>query len=200
MADQDLVFRVAVLLLFVGVRFVRWHSRRLIGWKASWPTMKKYPLDTVVLMSLAVAWVTAMVVYVAFPNLVARFSAPIPQTLRWCAVLVAVAGLALLGWADRCLGQNLSVVLQIRDQHTLVTNGPYHWVRHPIYSATLLYAAALAVVTANYVLAVAIVVPMVLLVALRLGREEQMMIDEFGDAYRTYMQNTGRLLPKCCRS
>ena len=67
MADQDLVFRVVVLVLFIGVRFVRWHARRLVGWQASWPAMKKYPLDTVVLLSLALAWLTAVVVFVACP-------------------------------------------------------------------------------------------------------------------------------------
>ena len=69
---------------------------------------------------------------------------------------------ALLWWADRCLGQNLSISLRIRDHHTLVTEGPYRSVRHPIYTATLVYAAALAIVTANYLLAVAIFVPMAL--------------------------------------
>jgi protein-S-isoprenylcysteine O-methyltransferase Ste14 len=73
-------------------------------------------------------------------------------------------------------------------------------VRHPIYTATLVYAAALAIITANYVLAAAIFGPMALLVTQRLGCEEQMMIDEFGDEYRVYMQSTGRLLPKWRRS
>jgi protein-S-isoprenylcysteine O-methyltransferase Ste14 len=200
MSDQDLIFRAVVVLLFIGVRFVRWRTRRLVGWKVSWPTMKKRPLDAVVLLSLAVAWVTAVVVYAAVPGVVARFSAPIPVAVRWCAVSMAVAGLALLWWSDRCLGRNLSVVLKIRARHTLVTSGPYHWVRHPIYFATLLYAVAWAVITANYVLAIVIIAPMALLVALRLRPEEQMMIDKFGDEYRTYMQNTGRLLPKWRRS
>jgi protein-S-isoprenylcysteine O-methyltransferase Ste14 len=200
MSDQDLVFRVVVLVLFVGARYVRWHARHLTGWKASWPAMKKNALDTVVLLTLSVAWLTAVVVYVGFPRVVARFSAPIPDWIRWCALAAAVTGLALLWWADRCLGQNLSVSLRIREHHTLVTEGPYRLVRHPIYTATLVYAAALAIITANYVLAAAIFGPMALLVTQRLGREEQMMIDEFGDEYRTYMQSTGRLLPKWRRS
>ena len=81
-----------------------------------------------------------------------------------------------------------------------VARGPYRWVRHPIYSATLLYAVCVALVTANYVLAALIIAPIVLLVTLRLGREEQMLMGEFGDQYRAYMQHTGRLLPKWRRS
>lgn len=195
MSIQDLPFRIAVLLLFVGMRFVRWDARKLVGWKASWPAMSRHGLDTFLLLSMGVAWATAVVIYVAFPKLVAPLAVPIPALIRWCAVAVAVAGLALIRWADRHLGENLSVSLRIREHHTLVTSGPYRWVRHPIYTAMLLYAPALAVVTANYVLAVLFCLPTVLVVALRLGREEQMMVDEFGEEYRTYMKSTGRLLP-----
>jgi protein-S-isoprenylcysteine O-methyltransferase Ste14 len=196
MSDQDLEFRAIVMLLFIGVRFVRWHARRLIGWKTSWPAMEQNRLDTALLMILLVAWVAAVVVYVAGPQLVARFSVPLPAWIRWSAVAAAVAGLALLWRADRCLGENLSVTLRIRDNHTLVTSGPYRRVRHPIYTATLIYAAAMGLITANYLLAALFVVPMVVLVMLRVGREEAMMIGAFGAEYRAYMSRTGRLIPK----
>ncbi len=88
------------------------------------------------------------------------------------------------------------MTLKIREHHTLVSHGPYSRIRHPIYTATLIYAAALGTITANYLLGSMIFIPMVTLVAERLGREEQMMIDQFGDAYRQYMQRTGRLLPR----
>jgi protein-S-isoprenylcysteine O-methyltransferase Ste14 len=200
MSDQDLPLRIAVLLLFIGVRFVRWRARKLVGWKASWPAMRRHGLDTCLLLAMAVAWIAAVVIFVACPALVAPLAVPIPVVIRWCAVPVAVAGLALIRWADHYLGENLSVSLRIREHHTLVTGGPYRWVRHPIYTAMLLYVAALAVVTANIVLAVAFLLPTVLIVLLRLGREEQMMIDQFGQEYQTYMKSTGRLLPKWCRS
>ncbi len=182
--------------LFVGARYVRWHARHDISWQASWPSMKKHPRDTAVLIGLALCWLTAAVVYLTVPRLVASFALPIPTWLRWCAVAVALAGLALLWWSDRCLGKNLSVTLKIREGHTLITHGPYSKIRHPVYTATLIYSAAMATITANYVLGALFFVPMATLVFQRMGREEQMMIDQFGDEYRTYMQRTGRLLPR----
>jgi protein-S-isoprenylcysteine O-methyltransferase Ste14 len=196
MSDQDLGFRAAVMLLFIGARYVRWHARRFIGWRISWPAMAKNRLDTGLLLSLTVSWLAAVVVYVAYPLLVARFALPLPAWIRWCGVAIAAMGLGLLWWADRCLGENLSVTLRIRDRHDLVTKGPYRRVRHPIYTATLIYAAAMGVITANYLLAALFFLPMSLLVMLRIGREEAMMIGEFGNAYRQYMQITGRLIPK----
>ncbi len=194
--QEDLTFRFLVLALFIGVRYIRWHARQQIGWQQSWPAMKRHPLDTLILCLLGLLWGTAVVVYMAIPQLVAPFSVPLPATLRWLAVLAAIAALGLLRWSDRCLGQNLSVTLRIREGHTLVIRGPYSKVRHPIYTATLIYAAAMGVITANYLLAAMFFVPMALLIGCRMGREEQMMIDQFGDEYRRYMQRTGRLLPR----
>ena len=54
----------------------------------------------------------------------------------------------------------------------------------------------MGVITANYVLAAAFFLPMLTLIIERLPREEQMMLDAFGDEYRDYMRKTGRLLPR----
>ena len=196
MSDQDLTFRCIVLGLFIGARYVRWHARHLIGWRASQPGMTRHKFDTTLLIALSIAWLAAVVVYVAVPQIVVKFAAPMPTAVRWCGVAAPLAGLALLYYSDRCLGENLSVTLRIREGHTLVTSGPYRYVRHPIYTATLFYAAAMGVITANYLLAAAFFLPMLTLIIERLPREEQMMLDAFGDEYRTYMRRTGRLLPR----
>ncbi len=194
--QDDLVFRCVVMALFVGARYVRWHVQSDIGWQASWSTMKKHPRDTTILILLSISWLSAVVIYMTVPHLVSAFALPIPTWVRWCAVAAAVGGLALLWWSDRCLGKNLSVTLKIREGHTLVTHGPYRKIRHPVYTATLIYSIALATITANYFLGTMFIVPMATLVAQRLGPEEQMMIDQFGDEYREYATRTGRLLPR----
>jgi protein-S-isoprenylcysteine O-methyltransferase Ste14 len=58
----------------------------------------------------------------------------------------------------------------------------------------MLFMAGIALVTANWFLVAFLVVSTVDL-ALRMPKEEQMMLDEFGDEYEAYMQRTGRLLP-----
>jgi protein-S-isoprenylcysteine O-methyltransferase Ste14 len=59
----------------------------------------------------------------------------------------------------------------------------------------LLWAASLALVSANW-LFVAVAVLTAGVFFIRVPREEQMMIERFGDEYRQFMQRTGRLLPK----
>ncbi len=81
--QQDLTFRLIVMALFIGARYVRWHARDQIGWQASWPSMKKHPLDTTLLILLSLCWLAAVVIYLAFPWLVDRFHMPLPAWLRW---------------------------------------------------------------------------------------------------------------------
>lgn len=197
--NQDDVFRISVLVLLVGMKIARWPSRRLTGWKASWPGMKKNPGDTILLFGIALVWLAVLIAWLLKSSMISTFDMALPAWLRWVAVAVALAALALLAWADHTLGTNLSITLQIKEGHTLVTTGPYHWVRHPIYAAALLFFIALSVVSANWLFAVCFVGPMALLGVLRIPKEERMLDEAFGESYRQYAERTGRLLPRLGR-
>ena len=77
-----------------------------------------------------------------------------------------------------------------------MTTGPYRWIRHPIYSAYLLNYAGGGLLSGNLVLTFVPVVMYAILVAIRMGQEEEVLLDMFGQEYRQYMQSTGRLLPR----
>jgi protein-S-isoprenylcysteine O-methyltransferase Ste14 len=82
-----------------------------------------------------------------------------------------------------------------RKEHTLVTTGPYRWVRHPLYSSAALAILANSLVAANwFFLATGGV--MFLLLVIRTRKEEENLLARFGDAYRKYMQRTGRFIPR----
>jgi len=93
------------------------------------------------------------------------------------------------------LGANWSITLEVLEKHRLVTQGVYRRVRHPMYTALLLYSVGQALVLPNYVVGLSSVLTMALLVALRIGPEERMMIEEFGTDYKEYMSLTKRLVP-----
>ena len=83
----------------------------------------------------------------------------------------------------------------MRERHALVTGGVYRRVRHPMYSALLLYSAGMALVLPNAVAGPAYLVAMALITACRLGPEERMMEEEFGEAYAIYRARSKRLVP-----
>lgn len=77
-------------------------------------------------------------------------------------------------------------------------NGPYRRMRHPIYTAMIFWSGGLALFTANLFFA-AFAISVILWTPPRIAKEEQMMLDRFGDDYRSYMKTTGRYLPRVSR-
>jgi len=110
-------------------------------------------------------------------------------------VLCLVAGLWLFYRSHADLGTNWSVTLELREQHRLITHGVYARVRHPMYTALLLYSAGQALVLPNWVAGPLYLLGMAMLFAFRIGAEERMMLDQFGDQYAAYMARTRRLVP-----
>jgi len=96
----------------------------------------------------------------------------------------------------RALGRNWSVSLDVRVDHRLITDGIYQQVRHPMYTAFWLWALAQAMLLPNWVAGLSGIVGFGILFFGRVAREEQIMLDTFGDGYRDYMARTSRVLPK----
>jgi protein-S-isoprenylcysteine O-methyltransferase Ste14 len=120
---------------------------------------------------------------------------PLPTWLRWAGVPVFALAVGLLAWTLRSLGTNLTDTVVTRRAHTLVTHGPYRWIRHPFYDAMALVIVAIALIAATwFVLAAGVVV--FGLLAKRVTTEEAKLLARFGDAYRVYRERTGRFLPK----
>jgi len=113
----------------------------------------------------------------------------------WIGVVLMLAALALFYETHRQLGRNWSVTLDTRKKHTLVDTGLYAYVRHPMYSAFWLLALAQAALLANWIAGFSGIVGWAILFFLRVGREERLMIETFGDDYRDYMRRTKRVVP-----
>lgn len=93
------------------------------------------------------------------------------------------------------LGQNWSVSLEIREEHSLVTNGIYKYIRHPMYTAIWLWVVCQALLLQNYIAGLAGLISFGILYFLRIDKEEHMMEKQFGEAYKAYKQKTKRLIP-----
>ena len=99
-------------------------------------------------------------------------------------------------WTHRTLGRNWSGILEVREDHRLVTSGPYRWVRHPMYSVFFIFCFAQLVISANALVGMIGLSTLSYFYLRRVHDEEAMMIEQFGDAYRQYMGRTGRLVPR----
>lgn len=147
------------------------------------------------LRPIGVAGMLGLIAYMVNPSSMAWSSVPLPAPLRWAGAGVGVLGGGLLIWTLRTLGKNLTDTVVTRKEHTLVTSGPYRWVRHPFYDAVALCVVANSLVAANWFLFLTGSLTFMLMV-LRTRREEEMLETRFGDSHRAYMERTGRFFPR----
>jgi protein-S-isoprenylcysteine O-methyltransferase Ste14 len=110
--------------------------------------------------------------------------------------VVFIAALWVFWRAHRDLGSNWSPSLEINAEQTLVTQGIYGVVRHPMYASQFLWCIAQALLLQNWIAGLAGIVCFLPLYLMRVPREEQMMLDHFGAQYRDYLARTGRVVPK----
>ena len=110
-------------------------------------------------------------------------------------VICFVVGLWLFHKSHADLGTNWSVTLEVREQHRLITQGVYRRIRHPMYSALVLYSIGHALVIPNWVAGPSNLVAFAILFSLRVHAEEQMMSAAFGDEYAAYAARSKRLVP-----
>lgn len=147
------------------------------------------------LRPLGVLGMLGLLAYMVNPAWMAWSSLTLPGWLRWIGAAIGAAAGGLWVWTFRNLGKNLTDTVVTRREHTLVTAGPYRWVRHPFYDAMALAILGNSLVAANWFVFVAGGLAFGLIVV-RTRKEEEKLIERFGDAYRTYMKRTGRFLPR----
>ena len=118
-----------------------------------------------------------------------------PEFVRWFGVVLVLPNIPLLAWIHRTLDRQYSPCLQIKESHSLITDGPYARVRHPMYTVFIVFSFGMSLLTANFLI-IAFAILLMIPFPFVAQKEEQMMLDTFGDEYSEYMKRTGRFLPQ----
>ena len=93
------------------------------------------------------------------------------------------------------LGKFWSPTLQLKENHQLVTKGVYRRIRHPMYLSLLLFSVGNALALPNCLAGPAMMFAMLAVIAFRVGPEERMLLEEFGEEYEAYRKRSYRLIP-----
>lgn len=195
---MDASYRIALVVVIAATMSVavyhRWQARTSEKFDR-----RKEGLLLAVALRLSGLWMwLATLAYLIWPQSVSWASVPLPDPLRWCGAAVGLGGAWMMYWTLSNLGKNLTDTVSTRAGATLVTSGPYRFVRHPFYVTAALLILGASLLSANWLIFAGGVATMILLIA-RTPREEQMLVETFGDAYRDYMARTGRFLPRLGR-
>jgi protein-S-isoprenylcysteine O-methyltransferase Ste14 len=196
LASTDM-FRWFALTVFVAAlgisAWLRGRARRDTG------TIKRSEESRALIVGrlvIALPLFGSVLVYLLIPGWMAWASIALPPLLRWLGVAMGMVAVPTVYWVLATLGSNVSETVLTKEDHQLVTSGPYRWVRHPLYVVGIGLFMSVGLMSAN---AFILGWTMVALISVRfvvVPREESALVAKFGDDYRRYQAKTGTLLPK----
>lgn len=119
----------------------------------------------------------------------------LPGWAGWMGVvMIWVAG--VIHWGPFRSRPKLLGYRSAHVRQSLVTDGVFAWIRHPIYASLWLIVLAQPLLVQHWIFGFSGAITFAMLYCHRLPREEAMMIDLFGDEYRSYARRVGRLIPR----
>jgi protein-S-isoprenylcysteine O-methyltransferase Ste14 len=168
------------LVMFLGMK----KAKRLEGWG------ERAQHELLVLFAFwllfADYWNWGWLAYRLFPD--------VPKVWMTGLLLTAV-GIGIAIWARLSLGSNWSGMVTLKQDHELVSSGPYRYIRHPIYTGILLAMFGTALIGGHVrgFLATALTLATFYFKA---RREERFLREEFGPNFENHARRTGMFLPK----
>jgi len=198
----DTTFRIAFFILFILLLVMRFSFMlkvRRSGGRVM-PDEKAIEREGgrgyfAIRVVIFVALIAFLVMYFVGAGWIDAFSFSLPRWLRWIGFAIGIVTVFFWTWVQVTLDTQWSPQLQLTKDHRLITNGPYARIRHPLYAGMCGWFVSLSLLTANWIFVAACCLTVIGLLW-RIPKEEQMMIEAFGDEYKTYMQRTGRFFPK----
>lgn len=193
--NTEMIFRIALAVIgtvYLGIRL--YYTREALQWDQNF-FRPRSDLRQLVFATVGFLIIAPVVIYIFAPEQLAWVAFPLPVGWRWFGIGLGLAGICLLLWVHQTLGKNFSVPGVIKKDQTLVTIGPYRWVRHPMYTALFLITIVYTLISANWFIGIVWIGWVVGTVAVMVRDEEAVMIEKFSEQYLTYMQHTRRFLP-----
>ncbi|HRJ76772.1 MAG TPA: isoprenylcysteine carboxylmethyltransferase family protein [Anaerolineales bacterium] len=141
-----------------------------------------------------ILWLSPFV-YLINPAWMAWPKIGLPEWVRWLGVGLGVIDVFGIYWLFSSIGSGISPTSATRQQHVLSTKGPYKYIRHPLYTFGSSLFISFGMMSDNWFIALLGIFAFVMM-AIRTPKEEENLIEKFGDEYREYMKRTGRFLPK----
>lgn len=193
-------FRIALVIVIVLTMAVTIYHRLQAAASGEKISRKEEGyLFAIVLRLAGLGLLIATLSYLIVPSSIKWATFPVQSNVRWVSVVTGVGCSFLMYWTLSSLGKNLTDTVITRANATLVTHGPYRWVRHPFYVTAALIMGSVTLITANWLIGASSLLVLGLL-AIRTPKEEQMLVDRFGQQYRDYMARTGRFFPRISAS
>jgi protein-S-isoprenylcysteine O-methyltransferase Ste14 len=149
---RESIFRgITAALLVTAAAISGYHRHRAMQAGGDEISLQEEGLPTAVaLRSSGLVLMLSIVAYLINPRWLRWSSLDPPALLRWSGAGLGTVALVLALWIFRTIGKNITSTVETREEHELVTDGPYRWVRHPLYAVGTSFFMSLDIVAANW--------------------------------------------------
>ncbi|NAS89131.1 hypothetical protein C4E24_05270 [ANME-1 cluster archaeon AG-394-G21] len=113
--------------------------------------------------------------------------------LRYFGLIIFLVGYIFMIWAPLHLGKQFSWLVTVQEEHELITDGPFRYMRHPRYSGIILWIFGVALIFLS-IIGLVLAVLMSILMLLRIPKEEKVLHEEFGEKWEDYCKRTAKKL------
>lgn len=195
--DAELVLRIIFFELVILLSSVQLVLRGYTGRKTAKPQVvaqTENKSDMAIIIAFMPLWAISVMIY-PFGFDWFNWSIETPLWFRWLGISLMTISFPLSVQVFLTLGENFSPKLEVFENHQIVSDGPYKYVRHPMYAVFILCAFGSSIASANlFVLISAIGASAALMTRIR--HEEDMLLKRFGRSYGDYQKRTGAIIPR----
>lgn len=194
---SDITFRIFFFTVFISTLGISAYFRRRA--RRSGEAISRLQEGKLALTGRLILGLTLLSFIIAYtfkPEWLAWSTLQLPLWFRWFGVATGLLCPLLAYWIFRNIGENISETVLTKERHRLVTTGPYRWVRHPLYTTGILLILSMGVIAASWIFLLLGAVSIVVFRYIVIPKEEAHLLEKFGERYKKYRKNTGRLLPR----
>lgn len=192
---MEIYYKIVIGILYVCFGYIRYNYHKIYKQNKETILFRKFfKREKQLVLWVAIVFNSTYLLYWFTPIL--AWATLLPFVVRIVGVLLSFSGLYLFWFTHKALGTNWSPLLEVKKEHKLITTGIYKHIRHPMYTAILVFTLGLGLISANLVVLLLPLIIFSILCYVRISDEEGMMISWFGDEYILYKRKTGMLFPK----
>ena len=151
--------------------------------------------EKIILILLSLGGLVVPIIYAA-TNWLDFANYDLPAWAGWLGVVLTLLTLFVFWRGHVDLGANWSPTLEIHEKHELITRGIYSVIRHPMYASQWILVIAQPLLLQNWIAGFMNLLAFIPFYILRVKAEEQLMLEQFGEQYRAYMQKVGGVFPR----
>ncbi len=195
--ETELIFRIISIGLFACLVCIGFYHRFRADKSNDNEKLSRNEEGWFILITLRlfgfIVWI-GLILYMINPNLLSWSYLPLPVWLRWLGAGIVTLSIPLMHWMFKSLGNNVTDTVVTRKHHSMVTNDPYHYVRHPMYCIVFLLLTGFMLLTTSWFIASTGFITMLLLI-MRTSIEERNLLLRFGKTYEDYKAHTNKFIP-----